>query len=172
MEQCFDHFEAKRKEDEERDRKWAEEEKRREKARKVAEHHHTLEKIARKRALNLWKASEWWAIYRDLSSFIEECERRWHMDSPEGLPEEQSSWLHWARERLEDMSPFATGYPDPQLDGAFDATSIGMGDAYPKVRDMPNPPSMQTHETPSPSDAPYHTPPPKPYPFWLRNRRH
>lgn len=171
MEQLFESFEVKRVEEIERERRWAEEKRRRAEEEKVREHNDALEKIARKRARNLWKAAEWWKIHQDILSFIEECENRWK-DSGEGpISDDQVSWLVWAKECAEDMSPFTVGYPDPAIDGAFDASAIPVGGKYPSTRDMPDPPSMKPQESqPSPYSS-YHAPAPSPYPFWLRHRR-
>lgn len=171
MEQLFESFEVNRVEEKERERRRAEEERRRAEERKVQEHNDMLEKIARKRARNLWKASEWWTVHRDILSFIGECEKRWKDTAEGGLSDEQVSWITWAKECAEDMSPFAAGYPDPAIDGAFDAPAIPLGGKYPPTRDMPEPPSMKPQESPPSPYSSHPAPTPSPYPFWLRRRR-
>jgi len=200
MEQLFESYatertkqeeEVRRREAErkEQTRQREEEARQREEKRKTREHEETLTNIAKARSLNLWKAAEWWKIQQECLLFIEECERRWKHDCGGNLEEGQRSWLTWARACSESMSPFFEGYPDPASDGAFDAGAIAMGDAYPKVRDIPNPivneqavkaesATAETKNNPAPSQT--NKPPPHgnyqttastPFPFWLLHRR-
>ena len=202
VQQLFESYEVERERKEEEERKreeerkelarqLAEDERQREEKRKLREHEETLMNIRKTRAQNLWRATEWWKIHQECLLFIKECERHWKNESGGNLAQDQLSWLAWARECAESMSPFSEGYPNPALDGAFDASVIIMGDAYPKTRDIPNPvvdeqamkergaapetknkptaPPVQMHQTP-PSNV-YHPPAPKPYPFWLLHRR-
>jgi hypothetical protein len=171
MEQLYESFEVKRVEEKEREIRCAEEERRRAEEKKVSEHNDALEKIARKRARNLWKAAEWWRIHRDILSFIEECENRWKASGEGPISNDQVSWLVWAKECAEDMSPFTAVYPDPAIDGAFDASAIPVGGKHPSTRDMPDPPSMKPQESQASPYSSYHAPAPSPYPFWLRHRR-
>lgn len=138
------------------------------------EHAKRLEKAAQTREEDLIKAAEWWRMYWVTCEFIDEAERRWREASPEGLTSEQDEWLAWAREKSQGMCPFASGYPDPAVDGTFDPSAVTFGGPYPATRSFPRPPTMP--EIPvqtSQSSYGYSSPAaaPKPYPFWLKHQR-
>jgi hypothetical protein len=172
IEECFASFVTRREREAEADRQRAERARLEQQARKLREHEENLEEVVTERARNLWKASEWWKIHKDMLSFVEACELRWRDSSAGKMSKAQSAWLRWARQCAENMSPFAADYPDPASDGPFDASSIALGDDYPEVLEMPNPPSMQTKESKSNAYSTYHRPSPEPFPFWLQHRRH
>lgn len=145
---------------------------------KAAEESHakSLESAIRQRKDDLAKAAEWWRLYESMTSFILECERRW-FDAQEALSAEQAGWLAWARETSEALSPFAAGYPEPLVDGAFDPAEVSFGGPYPDTRKFPQPPTMP--DIPAPVvikqgyDASSYQPPPKQqFPFWLKYQRH
>lgn len=67
-----------------------------------------------------------WKEHRAVTEFIDECARRWG-DSPSS---EQLEWLKWANEVLDELSPFADGYPSPELHGPLDESIIEEEDFY------------------------------------------
>ncbi len=138
-------------------------------------HAKSLEVAARDRRDDLAKAAEWWRLYQTMIEFISECERRW-LDAQEALSAEQERWLAWARETAEALSPFETGYPEPEVDGAFDPAEIPFGGPYPATRKFSQPPTMP--EIPAPvvikqgyESSSYQPPPKEPFPFWLKYQR-
>ncbi len=138
------------------------------------EHAKKLEKAAQTREEDLIKAAEWWRMNRVTCEFIDEAERAWREAATEGLTAEQEEWLAWARTNAQRMCPFAAGYPDPAVDGAFEASAVPFGGPYPKTRNFPRPPTMP-EIPPQSSQAIYgYSAPaasPKPYPFWLKYQR-
>jgi hypothetical protein len=139
-------------------------------------HFKSIEAALQNRKDDLVKAAEWWRLHQSVTDFIGECERRWLQAQADGLTLDQQHWLTWAKETVKEQSPFGSGYPDPLVDGAFHAEMIPFGGPYPGTRDFPTPPTMPIMPAPvviqqgygSLNDEP---PAPKPFPFWLRQRR-
>ncbi len=90
--------------------------------------------IARRRALV--RAAGWWRIYRTAEDFISAAERRWKDTQQGELTPEQQAWLVWAKSETENLSPFETGYPQPDLDGPFDPVAVEFGGPYPFIREF------------------------------------
>lgn len=91
-----------------------------EKNRRIQKRLDHIEKIKAGRVRELVRASMLWKEHVAVTEFVEECESRWG-SSP--MPE-QEAWLSWAKEALEDLCPFADGYPDPEKHGALDESTI------------------------------------------------
>lgn len=141
---------------------------------KKQQHAASLEATAHTRAEDLLKAAEWWRLHQVTMEFINECEQRWRSIPPGELTAEQETWLIWARESAEAMSPFEAGYPDPSRDGAFDPAAVPVGGPYPAKRDFPRPPTMPKIPPPvQPGVHSFgHSPEPKQqFPFWLKYPR-
>ncbi|MEA3213205.1 MAG: hypothetical protein QOE70_6262 [Chthoniobacter sp.] len=134
-----------------------------------------LETTMRNRRDDLLKAAEWWRLHQVTQKFIAACEQRWRNDQADGLRPDQEEWLQWARKTAKALSPFETGYPDPEKDGAFSLPAVPFGGPYPETREFSRPPTMP--EIPAPVvvqqgyGAPSHQPAPTPYPFWLKYQR-
>lgn len=175
VEGIWQHYldlEKERKEQEEKYLKYLEEQKAQDSLEKKLAHERAIDEVARTRAEDLLRAGEWWRIHRVTNEFIDACETKWTTANPGGLSPEQLEWLTWARATVEDMSPFATNYPDPIHDGNFDATTIPLGGPYPSKRGFPRPPTMPKIPNPVQQSSGYQPIPsePKPYPFWLKHQ--
>lgn len=141
---------------------------------KVQQHAASLEATTQIRTEDLLKAAEWWRLHKVAMEFTDECERRWKSIPPGELTAEQETWLIWARESADAMSPFESGYPDPAIDGVFDPAAVPFGGPYPPKRDFPRPPTMPKVPPPAQPGAHSfgHAPEPKQqFPFWLKHPR-
>ena len=156
-----------------RRRQHAEEYKLKQEEERKMKHTASIEAAARQRTEDLLIAAEWWRLYRTARDFIDSCEKNWRSSQPDELTEEQESWLRWAHEQSEALSPFQMAYPDPAKDGEFDPANVPPDGPYPATRNFPRPPTMP--KIPPPVEQ--HTgwsaspPAPQPYPFWLRYPR-
>jgi hypothetical protein len=123
-------------ESERRHREWLVEEEIREKKEAEKAHAAAIQSVVKMRKQDLIKASEWWHRSCRINEYIEDCERRWKSVAGELTPE-QSTWLSWAREIVNNMSPFTVGYPEPSKHGAFDPATVPFGGPYPTAQNLP-----------------------------------
>jgi hypothetical protein len=142
--------ERQRVEAERRWREWQVQEAIRLKKEKEHKHVSVLASLAKAREQNLLKAAELWRISNSMSEFINACEQRWKNTSAE-LNTEQKTWLAWAKEYANSVSPFSAGYPDPTCDGPFDPTTISLGGPYPETRNFSRHQPTQTAPAQVPS---------------------
>lgn len=167
--------EKQRVESEERHKKWQEEEAVRRQEERERKHAEAIDAAMRHRKDDLLKAAEWWRLHQVTQDFIAACEQRWRTDQINELKPEQEEWLHWARKTAKALSPFESGYPEPDRDGAFSPLGVSFGGPYPETREFSRPPTMPEIPTPvvvqQGYGAPSQQPPPKPYPFWLKYPR-
>jgi hypothetical protein len=166
---------AKRREEEEAreaKRQEREEAKRKERER-LHRHERKLEELAAGRRSNLNRAAENWIEGMRIMIFLDACEDRWRTLAGGELTQAQAEWLAWARREAEGQFPFAVGYPDPSLDGAFDASAVPVGGPYPDVREFEDTPAEKAPEVKSavPQAPPLPPSPPQQFPFWLLHRR-
>jgi hypothetical protein len=163
----YQEQEKKRIEEEERRRveheRWMKEDE----ERKKREHAQALVTAQRTREQDLFRAAVWSRLYADALCFLRECEERWAKAG--GISADQQSWLDWAKMTAQAWSPWASGYPEPAHDGAFDPTTVPFGGPYPQTRQFPRPPNMP--EVPTQEEHNVCTPRREPYPFWLRHPR-
>ena len=165
--------EKRRVEWEEQQKKWREQETIRQKAERERKHAEAIEKAMCHRKNDLLKAAEWWRLHEVVQEFLSACEQRWRAQQANDLTPAQHDWLEWARETAKALSPFESGYPEPEKDGAFSAISLQMGGPYPETREFSRPPTMPEIPAPVVVQQSYasHQPPPQPYPFWLKHQR-
>jgi hypothetical protein len=78
------------------------------------------------RLRELVRASMLWKEHKEVSEFIQQCARQWN-NSP---TLEQKAWLNWAEEALQELSPFAAGYPNPKKHGPLDEYTIEEESCY------------------------------------------
>ena len=109
-----------------------------------------MDNVAPMRKEDLLRAAEWARLHQAVEDFIGKCESRWKAAAPE-LTAQQQDWLQWARTTAERWSPFARGYPDPNLDGPFDRNTVPFGGPYPLQHKMPVPPTMPVIPPPQPA---------------------
>lgn len=167
-------WEKQRVESEERHRKWQEEEAIRQREERERKHQAAIGAVMQRRKDDLLKASEWWRIHQTVEAFLDECERRWRDNQAGEVTSEQQEWLDWARKTAKPLSPFESGYPEPDKDGAFSPISVQFGGPYPETREFSRPPTMPEIPAPVAVQASYPShqpPPPQPYPFWLKYQR-
>ena len=167
-------WEKQRVESEERHRKWQEEEAIRQREERERKHQAAIGAVMQHRKDDLLKASEWWRSHQTVEAFLDECERRWRDNQAGELTSEQQEWLNWARKTAKPLSPFESGYPEPDKDGAFSPISVQFGGPYPETREFSRPPTMPEIPAPDavqPSYPSHQPPPPQPYPFWLKYQR-
>lgn len=167
--------EKQRVQSEERHKKWQEEEAVRRQEERKCKHAEAIDAVMRNRKDDLLKAAEWWRLHQVAQEFIAECEQRWRNEQADELKPEQEEWLAWARKTAKALSPFESGYPEPDKDGAFSPLTVSDGGPYPATREFSRPPTMpdvpasvvvqQSYGVPS------HQPAPAPYPFWLKYPR-
>lgn len=102
-------------------------------------------------------------------AYVQFCEERWRREGGGTLSKEQTDWLSWARGSAAKMEP--KGYPNPLLDGGFDASAVPVGGPYPETRKWEN---DEPEETKPPEIKPpvYSPPPPEPFPYWHLHRHH
>lgn len=134
-------------------------------------HADALAATAHTRSEDLMKAAEWWRLHQVAMDFIDRCEQRWRSIPPGQLTAEQQTWLSWARQNANAMSPLEAGYPDPAKDGPFDPAAVPFGGPYPAKRDFPRPPTMPKIPPPvqqSDYSSAYVPEPKQQYPFWLK----
>jgi hypothetical protein len=166
--------EKQRVESEERHRKWLAEEAIRRREERERKHAEAIDAVMRNRKDDLLKAAEWWRLHQVAQEFVAGCEQRWRNEQADELKPEQEEWLAWARKTAKALSPFESGYPEPDKDGAFSPLTVPDGGPYPPTREFSRPPTMP--EIPAPivvqqSYGASNQPPPKPYPFWLKYPR-
>ena len=151
----------------------AEKQARVEKARKERErinrHEAKLEKIAEQRSDNLASAAQEWIEMQGILAYVQFCEERWRREGAGTLSKEQTDWLSWARASAAKMEP--KGYPNPPLDGGFDASAVPVGGPYPETRkwETDEPEEAKPPEIKPPAYSP---PPPEPFPYWHLHRHH
>jgi hypothetical protein len=133
-------------------RKAEEEEKRKERER-IEQHEGELEEIRRKRQTNLLRAMRAWKSAQEVAAFVEWCEARWRSPGSD-LSKAQLEWLAWAKNEAAKLQPFELGYPDPALDGGFDAGTISMGGPYPDCREWPEQDEEETEKVKAEEEPP------------------
>ena len=166
--------EKQRVESEERHKKWQEEEAIRRKEEREQKHAEAIETTMRHRKDDLLKAAEWWRLHESVQSFLTACEQRWRCEQANELKLDQEEWLAWARKTAIALSPFESGYPEPDKDGAFSPLTVPLGGPYPATREFSRPPTMPEIPAPVVVQQGYgtsHQPSPDPYPFWLKYPR-
>ena len=141
---------------------------------RVKRHESKLAKIAESRSENLASAAQLWVEAQSIDAFIDYCEAEWRRSGKGELTKHQAEWLTWARREASKAGPMAKGYPDPGMDGSFDAGAVPVGGPYPETRDLgevaeepkepPTEPEVKTVfvESPRPRDQ---------FPYWLLHRR-
>lgn len=145
MNELFESWKQDREASARREAQWAEDRRRRAEEEVRERHLKEIENVSKKRRTLLLRASEWFKTHQDVLAFIEACEARWSSCSQEEKAV-QSQWLKWAREVAESLNSLNMGYPDPNLDGAFDSDQIPAGGPYPETRKIPLPPSVKEVE--------------------------
>lgn len=136
-----------------------------------ARHDAKVDHIRQSRRNNLEEAAQRWAASQELLQFIDFCEHRWLSALNEGeLSASQKDWLAWARSEASKLEPFATGYPDPTMDGGFDASALPIDGPYPEIREFPFP-QANDPAAPVPTTQPYQAPPGPIFQYWLKHRR-
>jgi hypothetical protein len=163
--------EKQRVESEERHKKWQEEEAVRRQEERKRKHAEAIDAVMRNRKDDLLKAAEWWRLHQAVQDFIRACEDRWRSSQVGDLAPEQEEWLQWARTTAKALSPFESGYPEPENDGGFSPFAIPAGGPYPPTREFSRPPTMPEIPAPAVVQQSYgasNHPPPPPYPFWLK----
>ena len=167
--------EKRRVESERHWREYQEKEAIRQREERERKHVEAIETVMRHRKDDLLKAAEWWRLHQVAQEFIDACEHRWRREQTDQLKPAQEEWLLWARKTAHALSPFETGYPEPEKDGAFSPLTVPTGGPYPETREFSRPPTMPEVATPvavqEGHSTPTHQPEPKPYPFWLKYQR-
>jgi hypothetical protein len=93
-----------------RNREWEAKEEIRLQNERQQKHENSINSTIHIRKLDLIKAAEWWRIHKNVTDFIDECDRRWKSSSGELNPE-QVAWLTWAKEIADKLSLFTQVIP-------------------------------------------------------------
>ena len=147
--------------------KEAKEEKARKERERLKRHEKKLEEIAEQRRDNLASAAQEWIEIQGVLAFIQSCEERWRHEGGGKLSTEQNEWLCWARIAAEKR--VTKGYPDPSLDGNFDASAVPVGGPYPETRKLETD-EVEDAKPPEIKPPVHEPPPPEPFPYWLMHR--
>jgi hypothetical protein len=133
-----------------------------------AEHAAAVTNANAARVRDMLLAAEWARLHRVAMEFVNECETRWLL-SGGSLSLDQQNWLRWARTEADAWSPWATGYPDPAIDGVFDIEKFPYPEPPPAIREFPRPPSLP--KIPAQETTSWMGPSKVLQPFWLRKPR-
>ncbi|CAA6677362.1 MULTISPECIES: hypothetical protein [unclassified Lentimonas] len=113
-------YEQERLNEIQREKDRAAQEIRAEKNRRIQRRLKHIEGVKAGRARELIRASMLWKEYQQVTEFINECELRWS----EARSPKQQEWLNWAKEVADSISPFNSGYPNPDKHGVFDESTV------------------------------------------------
>jgi hypothetical protein len=149
------------------------EEKERKDRERLLRHEDKMKEIVEIPRNNLAVAAQQWIEAQGVAAYIDYCEDQWRQTGGSGLSKAQMDWLAWARAEVLIMAPSAKGYPNPEVDGALDASTVPMGGPYPVIRKLDNakaegPGRTETPVKPQDDQA---VRPPEQFPFWLLHRQ-